>query len=147
MVFAGTGDVAGFRERAAQAGLSGAVEFTGWVGRDTILPLYRQADIVVLPSRNEVLPVCLLEGACAGAALVATPVGSVPDGLQDGKNGLTVKPDDPEDLARALAQLIGDAAQREAFRTASRAVYLARFRLETMIEALGAVYQKALASR
>lgn len=145
-VFAGTGDVAGFRERAAQAGLSDKVEFTGWVGRDTILPLYRNADIVVLPSRNEVLPVCLLEGACAGAALVATPVGSVPDVLHEGKNGLTVKPDDPEGLAGALARLIGDAPRREAFRAASRKIYLERFRLETMIGALGAAYRKALAA-
>lgn len=145
-VLAGTGDVAGFRDRAAQAGLSDRVEFTGWVTRDTILPLYRQADIVVLPSRNEVLPVCLLEGACAGAALVATPVGSVPDVLHEGRNGLTIKPDDPEGLAGALARLIGDRPQREAFRVASRAIYLERFRLETMIEALDAVYRKALAA-
>ena len=146
-VFAGTGDVAAFRERAERSELSGRVEFTGWVARDAILPLYRQADIVVLPSRNEVLPVCLLEGACAGAALVATPVGSVPDVLRDGQNGLTVAPDDPEGLARALAQLIGDGARREAFRAASRDIYVSRFRLETMIEALKGVYEKALSAR
>ncbi|MDH6230493.1 glycosyltransferase involved in cell wall biosynthesis [Mesorhizobium soli] len=146
-VFAGTGDVAGFRERAEQSGLSGQVEFTGWVARDAILPLYRQADIVVLPSRNEVLPVCLLEGACAGAALVATPVGSVPDVLSDGQNGLIITPDDPESVAHALAQLIADASEREGFRTASRDVYVSRFRLETMIEALGEVYRKALSAK
>ncbi|WP_181257179.1 glycosyltransferase family 4 protein [Pseudaminobacter soli (ex Li et al. 2025)] len=145
-VLAGTGDVAGFRERAAQSGLSGQVEFTGWVARDAILPLYRQADIVVLPSRNEVLPVCLLEGACAGAALVATPVGSVPDVLSEGQNGLMITTDDPESAARALAQLIADASQREEFRAASRDVYVSRFRLETMIEALREVYRKALSA-
>ncbi len=146
-VFAGSGDVERFREQAAELGLNGRVEFTGWVTREAILPLYRQADIVVLPSRNEVLPVCLLEGACAGAALVATPVGSVPDVLRENENGLTVRPDDPEGLASAIAALIGDGARREAFRAASREIYLSRFRLETMIEALENVYRKALAAR
>ncbi len=46
-----------------------------------------------------------------------------------------------------LAQLIGDAARREAFRTASRTIYVSRFRLEAMIGALREVYQKVLASR
>src|SRR5690606_38914204 len=135
-IFAGTGDVDAFRGRAGQLGLPRQVEFTGWVARDAILPLYRQADIVVLPSRGEVLPVCLLEGACAGAALVATPVGSVADVLQEGRNGMMVSPDDPDGLARAIAQLIGNHSRREAFRTASRDIYVSRFRLETMVEAL-----------
>jgi glycosyltransferase involved in cell wall biosynthesis len=145
-VFAGTGDVDAFRDRVEQLGIARQVEFTGWVARDAILPLYRQADIVVLPSRNEVLPVCLLEGACAGAALVATPVGSVPDVLQEGRNGLTIRPDDPDGLARALAQLIGDGARREAFRAASREIYVSRFRLEIMVEALREIYDKAVSA-
>ena len=145
--FAGTGDVEGFRAEAERSGLSDRVEFTGWVVRDDILTLYRQADIVVLPSRNEVLPVCLLEGACAGAALVATPVGSVPDVLHEGRNGLLVKPDDPADLARALEQLLRSDEQLQAFRKVSRDIYLSHFRLEAMIEALRGVYQRVLRGR
>ncbi|MET3662908.1 glycosyltransferase family 4 protein [Aquamicrobium ahrensii] len=145
MIFAGTGDVAGFRDEANKLGLSGRVAFTGWVARDAILPLYRQADIVVLPSRNEVLPVCLLEGACAGAALVATPVGSVPDVLHESENGLLVEADDPEGIARALAQVIGDRGYRESFRAASRRIYKDRFGLESMVVELMKVYRKALA--
>lgn len=147
MTFAGTGDVAGFRERAGTLGLSGRVEFTGWIARDAILPLYRQADIVVLPSRNEVLPVCLLEGACAGAALVATPVGSVPDVLREGENGLFIRPDDPQGIARALGKVIGDKALLESFRAASRRIYKGHFGLESMVGGLAKVYRKALAVR
>ncbi len=147
MTFAGTGDVEGFRVEAGRLGLSGRVEFTGWVARDAILPLYRQADIVVLPSRNEVLPVCLLEGACAGAALVATPVGSVPDVLREGENGLLIRPDDPAGIAAALALLIADAGRREAFRKASRRIYKDRFGLESMVAALKGVYSRVLADR
>lgn len=142
--FAGTGDVDGFRAHAEYLGLSGRVEFTGWVVRDDILRLYRQADIVVLPSRNEVLPVCLLEGACAGAALVATPVGSVPDVLHEGRNGFLVKPDDPIDLANAVEKLLRSDEQLQAFRKASREIYLAHFRLEAMVEALRDVYRRVL---
>lgn len=147
MTFAGTGDVQGFRDEAARLGLSQQAEFTGWVARDAILPLYRQADIVVLPSRNEVLPVCLLEGACAGAGLVATPVGSVPDVLHEGENGLLIRPDDPGNIAEALGLLIADTGRRETFRKASRAIYKDRFGLESMVAALKSVYSKALEGR
>jgi glycosyltransferase involved in cell wall biosynthesis len=102
---------------------------------------------VVLPSRNEVLPVCLLEGACAGAALVATPVGSVPDVLHEGENGLLIRPDDPGNIAEALALLIADTGRRETFRKASRAIYKDRFGLESMVAALKSIYSKALDGR
>ncbi|MFC5385876.1 glycosyltransferase family 4 protein [Aquamicrobium segne] len=147
MVFAGTGDVAAFRQEADRLGLAERVTFTGWVARDAILPLYCQADLVILPSRNEVLPVCLLEGACAGAALIATPVGSVPDVLQEGKNGLLIQPDDAAGTAQALEQLIGDKPLREQFRAASRQIYEDRFDLETMVGALLDIYRQALADR
>lgn len=143
-VFAGSGDINAFQERAQHMGLTKQVEFTGWVTRDAILPLYIAADIVVLPSRNEVLPVCLLEGACAGAALIATPVGSVPDVLQDGENGLTIMADDPEGLSNALAEMICDDTRRETFRANSRARYVSRFQLASMIEALRGAYETAL---
>lgn len=145
--FAGAGDVGRLQDRALKSGLSGHVSFAGWVSRETILPLYRHADIVILPSRNEVLPVCLLEGACAGAALVATPVGSVPDVLTEDSNGLMIGPDDPDGLAIVLAQLICDRTRRGRFRAASRRIYVSRFRIEEMIERMRDVYRKALAAR
>ena len=146
-IFAGAGDVAAFRDRAMQLGISQRVEFAGWVSRDAILPLYRSADIVVLPSRTRFCRSAFWRVHVRALPWSRLRSGSVPDVLIEGENGLTIKPDDPDGLAVAIAQLIGDGGRRAAFRAASRDVYLSRFRLEAMIEALRGVYQKASAAR
>jgi len=81
------------------------VRFHGAVA-DTA-PLLRAADVCVLPSRAEGLPVAILEGMSCGLAPVATSVGGTPDAIEDGISGLLVPPDDQGALARALRRALG----------------------------------------
>jgi glycosyltransferase involved in cell wall biosynthesis len=141
---AGDGEVAAFEAAARQRGLSAKVSFTGWVAVETVHALMRQADVVALPSRGEGLPVSLLEGACAGAALIATDVGAVRDVLHDGVNGLIVTPD-AASLACALARLAADPGELAAMQSASRRIYEERFRVETMVDGIVAAYRAIVA--
>ncbi|NGZ75690.1 glycosyltransferase family 4 protein [Saccharibacillus alkalitolerans] len=76
-------------------------------------------DIFVLPSRAEAFGSVFAEAALCCLALVGTSVGGVPEQIEHGVNGLLVPPDDPEALAEALEQVIGDPAYRyELARTA-----------------------------
>nr|WP_281367785.1 glycosyltransferase family 4 protein [Saccharibacillus deserti] len=76
-------------------------------------------DIFVLPSRAEAFGSVFAEAALCCLALVGTSVGGVPEQIEHGVNGLLVPPDDPEALADALEQVIGDPAYRyELARTA-----------------------------
>ena len=54
------------------------------------------ADIIILPSHQEGLPVVLMEATSVGATIVATSVGGVPQVITDGVNGLIVPPGRPE---------------------------------------------------
>lgn len=81
--------------------------------REDVLRLLMAADIFVLPSRQEGLPIVLMEATSAGLPIVATAVGGVPQVLTDGVDGLLVRPNSPSDLAAAMARLIGDPALRE----------------------------------
>ncbi|MBX9930360.1 MAG: glycosyltransferase family 4 protein [Methylobacterium sp.] len=138
-VIAGDGEVEDYAERAVLLGLSEHVYFTGWIEADGVHSLMRQADIVVLPSVAEALPLSLAEGACAGAALVATPVGNVPEILRNGVNGRLVTRD-PIALAEALTVLIEDRGLLGRMQLASRMHYRERLTLDAFASNLAAIY-------
>lgn len=99
----------------------------------------READIVVLPSLAENMPLSLIEGACAGAALVATPIAETRAIVRDGENGIIVARD-PEAIAAALRGLIADPARLRRMQVASRRVYERNFTLDALGERLRALY-------
>ena len=104
-------------------GLGKHVRFLGQ-RRDTPA-LYATADAFVLPSRKEGLPMVLLEAMAAGLPCVATAVGGVPDAVEHGHDAMLVPPACPEDLAKAMLDLMGNPQARQKLGA------LARHRVET----------------
>ena len=106
-VAAGSGSLAD--ELAAERdrlGLAGRFVFLGH--RQDALALITAADLVVLPSHQEGLPVVLMEATSVGAAIVATAVGGVPQVITDERDGLLVPPGRPDLLAQAIERLATD---------------------------------------
>jgi len=97
-------------ERHRALGLGERFRFLGH--RRDALGLLAAADIVVLPSHQEGLPVVLMEATSVGTAIVATSVGGVPLVITDGVNGLVVPPGAPELLAAAISRVGTDATLR-----------------------------------
>jgi glycosyltransferase involved in cell wall biosynthesis len=96
------------------------------------------ADVVVIPSRSEGLPLAALEAMAAGRPIVATAVRGLRDLLEDGRTALLVPPGDAQALAAAvrrllddpeLARSLGDAALQEAGRYTEDAMVDAYLRL------------------
>lgn len=102
--------------RIGRAGLDGVIRLVGH--RDDVPAVVAAADLFVLPSRWEGLPLALLEAVAVGTPVVATGVGEVPRLLDSGSAWL-VPPGDPESLARAVAEALSDPG--EAARRAARA--------------------------
>lgn len=86
-------------EQAQALGIAERVHFLGQ--RDDMPEVYPAFDIVCLPSRNEGLPLSVLEAQACGLPVVATDVGSVREGLCPGI-GAIVPPEAPDAMARAL---------------------------------------------
>jgi glycosyltransferase involved in cell wall biosynthesis len=82
--------------------------------------LYNLLDLLVLPSLREGLPNALLEGMACGRAVIATPVGGMPDVLRHAENGWLVPPGDVEALAEAISALLQRPAERAALGQAAR---------------------------
>ncbi len=86
--------------RAAELGLEGAVHFLGQV--ESLGPLLLAADAFVLPSREEALPLSLLEAMARARPVIASQVGGVPEVVEDRIHGRLVPPGDVPALAGAL---------------------------------------------
>ena len=99
------------RERHRHLGLGGRFQFLG--PRQDVLNLMIGSDIVALASRQEGLPVVLMEATSVGMPIVATAVGAVPMVITDGVDGLIVPPERADELADALEQLISDPEMRQ----------------------------------
>jgi glycosyltransferase involved in cell wall biosynthesis len=95
-----------------QAGALGVdARFHGWV--DDVRSRLEGLDVFVLASRDENLPIALLESMAAAVPPVATRVGGVPELVVDGESGLLVAVDDADGLAAAIAALARDPERRE----------------------------------
>jgi glycosyltransferase involved in cell wall biosynthesis len=98
------------KARAQAGGLAGHFVFLGT--RTDTARLMAGADLFVLPSHQEGLPVALMEAMSAGLPIVATIVGGVPDVVTDDVEGLLVPPGRPDLLAQAVGRVVTDAALR-----------------------------------
>ncbi len=111
-VLAGDGDDAPFQAQARRLEVEERVRFTGWLDEAGVAAELRAADILALPSHAEGLPLALLEGLAHGLAVVTTPVGAIPEVVEDGENALLVAPGDTHALAAALYRLLCSPALR-----------------------------------
>ena len=97
---------------AADLGLAGVVHFLGT--RDDVADLLAAADVFVLSSRHEGLPIAMLEAMAAGLPSVLTAVGGIPDVVAGGRAARLVSPGDPPSLATSIVELVGDDPLRRA---------------------------------
>lgn len=121
---------AALEAQAAGLGLGGQVSFTG--GRDDVAPMLQAADLFVLPSYAEGLPVALLEAMACGLPAVATAVDGTVEVLEDGVTGWLVPPGDAAALARGLAAGLGS-ADAPARGERGRAQVARRYSLEQVV--------------
>ncbi len=134
-------------ELAAAADVAGLTEHLRFLHtRTDTVRLMIGADLFVLPSHQEGLPVALMEAMSAGLPVVATIVGGVPDIVTDGVEGLLVPPGRADLLARAVTRLAQDATLRTGLARGS----LARstmFDVRSAAAAIEAVYTELLDAR
>jgi glycosyltransferase involved in cell wall biosynthesis len=127
------------RRQIEQCGLKDRFFMPG--AQSDIRPYLRAADVFVLCSRTEALPVCLLESQAVGLPAVATNVGDVSEIVVDGDSGLLAPPEDPEALATGICELKSDSAARARMSSAARNNIMRRHTLDAMIDRYVSVYE------
>lgn len=118
------------------------VETIGWVERSEVHRMISSADVVVMPSRWDGMPILALEVLRAGRPLLASGIPPFDAIVRDGVDGLLMDIDAPGFLARALDRL--EASDLLAMGAAARDAFETRFRIERMQGELVRAYEKAL---
>lgn len=139
------GPLARYQQLAADLGLADRVRFLGV--RSDAADVMRAADVVVLPSLDEGLPLALLEAMACAKPVVATPLGGVPEAVVDNVTGLLVQPYEPERLASAVVGVLNDRQVAQRMGHAGRARVHAQFAVPQMVAAVEALYSEVLSRR
>jgi glycosyltransferase involved in cell wall biosynthesis len=108
--------------RAATLGITTAVSFLGYRMQGEVAALLEQADMLVLPSFAEGVPVVLMEAMASRIPVIASRVAGVSELVEDGTAGFTVPPGDVDTLANRMTQLMADPARARAMGEAGRRV-------------------------
>jgi glycosyltransferase involved in cell wall biosynthesis len=106
--------------------------------------LLMAAQIYVLSTHFEALPISILEAMRAGLPVVATDVGGISESVREGETGLLARQGDVDGLRKALARVIADPALRLALGNAGRRLWSAQFTASTMAARTLEVYKRAL---
>jgi glycosyltransferase involved in cell wall biosynthesis len=139
---AGAGDVEGYRTKAAALGIAGFVNIPGACNDDEAARLLADADVLVLPSHDEVLPLAVLEALANGVAVVCTPVGELASLLTDGRDTLFVKAGDVDGIAATLQRLLADPQLRERLERNGQVRYGQQFSLGHFVARVARVHRR-----
>jgi len=131
LVVGGNGEVERFLEQANALGVRDDVDYLGWVSGAEKDRALAAADVFVLPSYSEGMPVSLLEAMAYGSAVIATPVGGVPDMMTPEVHGLWIEPGDVSGLAAALERVARSPELRARLGAAARQHVLAEYAAAT----------------
>ena len=140
-VLAGRGDRQALLSLARSLGVEQALELPGWVEGDRKDQLLRAADVFVLPSYYEGLPVGVMEAMARGIPVVATRVGGIPDLVAHGVSGLLLEPGRPAALAQAIVSVLTDATLRTRLREAAHREVRC-YSTDAVVAELEALYRK-----
>ncbi len=135
-------------EVVAAAASNGRVVSAGRLDRAAVRARMDAAPALVFPSRwYEGQPMTILEAFAAGLPVIAASIGSLPDLVRDGENGLLFQSGDIGDLRRAVTWATAHPAELRRMGAQARADYEARFTPEAGYAALVDAYRSAIASR
>jgi len=107
---------------------------------DDVIRAFKTADILVLPSYSEGMPMSLLQALASGVSIVATPVGAIPDFLQNGENGFLVQTNSHVEIAEKILILLQNDSLRQRMEFTNLELAKTEFDVDVVISKLGELY-------
>jgi glycosyltransferase involved in cell wall biosynthesis len=126
------------KEYCDEAGISEFIEHLGAVSLTERIGFYQNADIFVLPTYAEAMPMSVIEAMAAGLAIIATKVGGIPELIEDAADGILFSPGDVETLAEKISLLLENENMRLSFGEKARRKARAQLDFKTYAEKLHA---------
>jgi glycosyltransferase involved in cell wall biosynthesis len=129
---------------AAKLGISSHIRFLGSMTHQATLDEVALADVFVLASFAEGLPVALMEAMALSVPCVSTPIAAIPELIQDGRNGLLVPPANTQALQSALEKLAQNPELRRQLGVAARATAESQYDLGRNLDKLASLWRRRL---
>jgi glycosyltransferase involved in cell wall biosynthesis len=86
--------------------ISASVRFKGQMNAAELIPLYKNAELFILPSHREGFPFTLLEASACGTVCVATRIPGIVELIEDQATGFLVTPEDIQELASTILRVL-----------------------------------------
>jgi glycosyltransferase involved in cell wall biosynthesis len=102
LIIGGNGEIQHLRDLINKYHIEDIVEFLGWISSNEKSDILNNADVYILPSYHEGLPISILESMSYGKAVISTKVGGIPEIVRDNENGLLINPGDLEAIKQSL---------------------------------------------
>jgi glycosyltransferase involved in cell wall biosynthesis len=138
----GTETLADIQTLVNEHGLKEKVSFVGFT--TDVVNYLKQADICILISHSEGLPLSILEAMSIGLPIIGSNVGGICKQVKQGYNGFLVERKDVEDLTEKVKLLMNNPTLRREMGKNSRSLYEKEFQLDKMVDKTIAVYQSIL---
>ena len=141
----GTGERAYEQELKTLTKRLGVEEHVHFIGfQDDVAPFLSALSLYIHPARMEGFGIAVVEALAAGKAVVATRVGGLPEVVDDGRTGLLVAPDRPDELAGAIVSLLRDERRRKAMEERGVQVARERFTVKASVAAMERLYHQLM---
>ena len=139
----GTNDL---RQLAERLGVADRVVFTGYLLGTPLVEALQAGDLFLLASKSENMPLAVLEAMATGLPVVSVASLGMNEIIADGRNGFLLPPDQPDEMANRVIDLLDDAPKRECFAKASRELSLQYSHVAAATRVAG-IYEDAVAAR
>ena len=129
-------------QQVAKQGIRHCVDFLGWVEPAEVLPLVNGSTMVLMPSRQESLPMVALEAALMARPVVATRVGGLPEVVEHEQSGFLVETGDSRAFGAAIESLLRQPSLALQMGQAARSRAQQMFSWKTHVDAYDRLYAK-----
>lgn len=131
-------------EKAAKAGnMNDSVTFTGALGQDKVRDYYDRADLFVLASFAEGVPVVLMEAMAKEIPVISTRITGIPELIEHEQDGLLATPGDAEDLACQIRKLLNTPQKRRELGVSGRKKVIALYNQHANNQKMATLFQDA----
>lgn len=135
------GEMAQLLDQVEKQGLQRWVTFTGEVVREKVGLFYGLADIYLLPSFIEGMPISIIEALRSALPVISTRIAGIPDMIEPGVSGLLIEPGAPDAIAQAVLALKNDPELRKRLAAGAKRTFEEKFEFSKGIEELRKLYR------
>ena len=144
LAFLGSGEIARYKQLAENMEIGDCVEFTGFLTGNTKEQYFHDASIYCMCSYMEGFPMVVLEAWSNSIAVITTPVGGLPDVIEDGNNCLVFPMGDSDTLAEQIERLIDDESLLSKIALNGHEYANEHFSIETINNKIDAIYSSII---